>query len=124
MNEILGVDGEQVQVSKSVPSLKDVVPCGSQVLVEVLTAQEAMGTVLTIEADAAITGAPQGYVRKIGPRGSNDWGFNIGDRVTLHGNYTPVTQQVDRENSHREWILVDPNQVKAVLVEKTSCCKS
>jgi len=119
MNEILGADGEQVQVSKSVPSLIDVEPCGSQILVEVLTAQEAMGTVLTIEADAAITGAPQGYVRKMGPRVSSDWGFEIGNRVTLHGNYTPVTQQVDRENSHREWILVDPNQVKAVLVEKS-----
>jgi len=115
MNEILGADGEQVV--KKVPPLKDVNPCGSQVLVEVLTAQEALGTVLTLDADAAITGAPQGYVRKKGPRVSSDWGFEVGDRVTLHGNYTPVTQQVCRENSHREWILVDPNQVKAVLVE-------
>jgi len=115
MNEILGADGETVV--KKVPTLKDVVPCGTQVLVEVLTAQEAIGTVLTIDADAAITGAPQGYVRATGPRVTENWGFEIGDRVTLHGNYTPVTQQVERENSHREWILVDPNQVKAVLVE-------
>jgi hypothetical protein len=116
-SEILGVDGQKL--SAAVPSIKDVSPCGSQVLVELLTAQEALGTILQIEADASITGAPQGYVIKKGPRVSEDWGFNIGDRVTLHGNYTPVSDSIDRPNSHRPWILIDPNQIKAVLVEKT-----
>lgn len=115
-NQILGADGQNVV--KSVPSLKDVNPCGSQVLIELLTAQEALGTILQIEGDAAITGAPQGYVVKKGPRVSEDWGFKIGDRVTLHGNYTPLSENIDRSNSHRPWILVEPNQIKAVLVEK------
>lgn len=113
--EILGVDGQKVCVS--VPQIKDVSPCGSQVLVELLTAQEALGTILQIDADASITGAPQGYVRKKGPRVSEDWGFKIGDRVTLHGNYTPVSENVERPNPHRPWILVEPNQIKAVLLE-------
>jgi hypothetical protein len=115
-NEIVGVDGQRV-AAKSVPVIKDVIPCGSQVLVELLTAQEALGTILQIESDASITGAPQGYVRKKGPRVSDDWGFAVGDRVTLHGNYTPVSENVERENSHRPWILVEPNQIKAILKE-------
>ena len=118
-NEILGLDGQKLVNTSSVPKLMDVNPCGSQVLVELLTAQEALGTILEIEADASITGAPQGYVVKKGPRVSDDWGFKIGDRVTLHGNYTPISDSIDRPNSHRPWILIDPNQIKAVLVEKT-----
>lgn len=112
--EIVGLDGNNIRM---VPSLKDVNPCGSQVLIELLTAQEALGTRLQIDADASITGAPQGYVIKKGPRVSEDWGFKIGDRVTLHGNYTPVSETIQRSNSHRPWILVEPNQIKAVLVE-------
>lgn len=114
-NEIVGVDGQIV--GKTIPSLKDVSPCGSQVLVELLTAQEALGTILHIDADASFTGAPQGYVIKKGPRVSEDWGFKIGDRVTLHGNYTPVSETIDRPNSYRPWILVEPSQIKAVLIE-------
>jgi hypothetical protein len=115
--EIVGVDGQKVGVS--IPSVKDVSPCGSQVLVELLTAQEALGTILQIDADASITGAPQGYVRKKGPKVSDDWGFNVGDRVTLHGNYTPLSENIDRPNSHRPWILVEPIQIKAILVENS-----
>lgn len=113
--EILGVDG---QIICDVPSIKDVQPCGSQVLVELLTAQEALGTILSIES-SAINGAPQGYVRKTGPRVAQEWGFKVGDRVTLHGNYTPLPEgNFDRPNSHRPWILVEPQQIKAILVEK------
>lgn len=115
--EIVGADGQKVGVN--IPSIKDVNPCGSQVLVELLTAQEALGTILQIDADASITGAPQGYVRKKGPKVAEDWGFAIGDRVTLHGNYTPLSENIDRPNSHRPWILVDPIQIKAVLLENS-----
>ena len=115
MAKILGVDGNKV-VAK-VPGLKDVVPCGSQVLVELLTAQEALGTTLEIGESSTISGAPQGYVVKLGPKVS-DWGFKIGDRVTLHGNFTPISENVDRPNTHRPWILIEPNQIKAVLIEK------
>jgi hypothetical protein len=113
-NQIVGLDGQRVN---NVPKIKDVIPCGSQVLVELLTAQEALGTILSIEADATITGAPQGYVTKLGPKVSEDWGFSVGNRVTLHGNYTPVAEVVDRPNSHRPLILIEPNQIKAILTE-------
>lgn len=114
--EILGADGQRT--SSAVPSIKGVVPCGSQVLVELLTAQEALGTILQIDSSATVTGAPQGYVRKLGPKVLEDWGFKIGDRVTLHGNYTPLPEgNIEREHSHRPWILIEPSQIKAILLE-------
>lgn len=114
---ILGSDG--VAASK-VPSVVDVKPCGSQVLVELLTAQEALGTVLQIDSSASVNGAPQGYIVSVGPKVPTDLGFQKGNRVTLHGNYTPVPegQRLERKNSHRPLILVEPHQIKAVFVEE------
>ena len=116
-NNILGVDGE-VAV-KAVPGIVDVNPCGSQILVELQTAQEALGTILHVDSSASVSGAPQGYVLALGPKVSSDLGFKKGDRVTLNGNYTPVpeVQKLKRANSHRPWILVEPHQIKAVFVE-------
>jgi hypothetical protein len=113
---ILGADGES---ATRVPGVVDVNPCGSQVLVELLTAQEALGTVLQIDSSASVNGAPQGYVIKLGPKVASDWGFKEGDRVTLHGNYTPLPegQKLQRKNPHRPWILVEPIQIKAVFLE-------
>lgn len=114
---ILGSDGE---VACRVPSVVDVNPCGTQVLVELLTAQEALGTVLQIDSSASVNGAPQGYVLALGPKVPADLGFQKGNRVTLHGNYTPLpeSQKLSRKNPHRPWILVEPHQIKAVFVEE------
>ena len=114
---ILGSDGEAA--TRRVPSIVGVRPCGTQVLVELLTAQEALGTVLQIDSSASVNGAPQGYVVSVGPKVPADLGFQKGDRVTLHGNYTPVPecQKVERDNPHRPWILVEPHQIKAVFSE-------
>lgn len=117
-NAIVGPDGESVVAR--VPSVCGVRPCGTQILVELLTAQEALGTILQIDSSASIHGAPQGYVLDIGPRVVEDLGFKKGDRVTLNGNYTPLPegQKFNRKNSHRPWILVEPHQIKAVFVEE------
>lgn len=116
-NSIVGSDGE---VISRVPSVSGVNPCGSQVLVELLTAQEALGTILKIDSSASVNGAPQGYVISMGPKVPDDMGFKPGDRVTLHGNYTPVPegQKFNRSNAHRPWILVEPHQIKAVFTEE------
>jgi hypothetical protein len=116
-NAIVGVDGE---VITKIPQVSGIKPCGSQVLVELLTAQEALGTILKIDSAASVNGAPQGYIVSIGPKVPDDLGFKAGDRVTLHGNYTPVPegQKFNRKNSHRPWILVEPHQIKAVFVEE------
>jgi hypothetical protein len=114
---VLGADGEVVT---RVPCVIGVNPCGSQVLVELLTAQEALGTVLHVDSAASVNGAPQGYVVALGPKVPSDLGFKTGDRVTLHGNYTPLPegQKLQRSNSHRPWILIEPHQIKAVFVEE------
>jgi len=117
-NKILGADGSAVV--KAVPSVVGVKPCGAQVLVELLTAQEALGTILHIDNAAATNGAPQGYIVAVGPKVPTDMGFEVGNRVTLHGNYTPIPegQKLDRANPQRPWILVEPHQIKAVFVEE------
>lgn len=115
--KILGSDGEAVS---RVPSVVGVRPCGTQVLVELLTAQEALGTVLHVDSSASVNGAPQGYIVSMGPKVPEDLGFGKGDRVTLHGNYTPVPEghKFDRKNPNRPWILVEPHQIKAVFSEE------
>jgi len=117
-NTILGADGSAA--AKAIPSVVGVKPCGSQVLVELLTAQEALGTILHIDNTAATNGAPQGYIVAVGPKVPSDMGFSVGNRVTLHGNYTPLPegQKFERTNPHRPWILVEPHQIKAVFVEE------
>jgi len=116
--KILDSDGQVA--TKTMPSITGVNPCGSQILVELLTAQEALGTVLHVDESASVNGAPQGYVVSLGPKVPSDLGFKKGDRVTLNGNYTPVPegQKFNRENSHRPWILIEPHQIKAVFVEE------
>lgn len=118
MANILDSDGSVA--TRPVPSVVGVNPCGSQVLVELLTAQEALGTVLHIDSAASVNGAPQGYVLALGPRVPEDMGFKTGDRVTLHGNYTPLPegQKFSRKNPQRPWILIEPHQIKAVFVEE------
>jgi hypothetical protein len=101
-------------VLSRIPSVVDVKPVGTQVLVEVLSKQEALGTELHIADDAKINGAPQGYVRTLGPLVKTDYGIKAGDRVVLSGSFTPLPEM---RNSHRAWILVEPHQIKAILVE-------
>jgi hypothetical protein len=115
-NEILGVDGQVV--TNAAPTIKGIRPCGSQVLVELLTSQEVLGTKVIVEESASIIGAPQGYVIQVGPKVSEDWGFKVGDRVTLHGNFTPLPENIENKNTRRPWILIEPNQIKAILIEK------
>ena len=111
--KITNADGEVVS---TVPSIKGVKPAGSQVLVEVLTAQETLGTTihLTDNDASAAGGAPQGYVKGVGPKVQTDIGFEVGNRVVLTGNFTPIPEFGD---GHRPLILVDPHQIKAVLEE-------
>ncbi len=117
-NAIVGPDGESIVAR--IPAVSGVRPCGTQVLVELLTAQEALGTILQIDSSASVNGAPQGYIVSVGPKVAEDLGFKTGDRVTLHGNYTPVPegQKFSRKNPHRPWILVEPHQIKAVFIEE------
>jgi hypothetical protein len=42
----------------------------------------------------------------------SNYGFNVGDRVVISGNATPVP---DYDSSDREKVLVEPFAIKAVL---------
>lgn len=114
------------KIIRSAPSVRAIRPCGSQVLIELLTAQEVLSTNLIIEGDSSAikNGAPQGYILDMGPRVAKDHGFNAGDRVALTGNYTPLPETSlvcessgQEKNPNRPWILIEPQQIKAVLIE-------
>jgi len=96
----------------SVPSISGIRPVGTQILVEFLTAQEALGTRLHV-GDEVKAGAPQGYVKFVGPKVDPDWGIKVGDRVLCSGNFTPCPEI----KSDRMVGLVEPHCIKAILEE-------
>lgn len=111
--KIVGVDGETLS-SISSSTIKSVQPCGSQVLVEVLTSQELMNTVLKL-SDGTDPKVPlQGYVRSVGPSHSEAWGFKVGDRVLISGSGVLAPNTT---GTHRDTFLMEPNAIKAVLPE-------
>jgi co-chaperonin GroES (HSP10) len=86
------------------------------VLVEMLTAQESLGTVFIVGENAKAP--PQGYVVDIGPALEADkWGIKVGDRVLLQGSYVPVP--IPKANrSNRELGIVQAHDIKCVLQEE------
>lgn len=93
-------------------------PVGFTILVEILTSQEVLGTRLHVGGDQKV-GAPQAYIRKIGPfvKEEKDYNFNEGDRVLLSGNYTPVPDMEGKGENERVFGIVEPHAIKAVLQE-------
>lgn len=96
----------------------DCTPVGYAVLVELLSKQEAMGTRIHVSEESKGVGAPQGYILKLGPfvKEEKDYNFNVGDRVLLAGNFTPVPECPSE--SGRACALVEPHTIKAVLGEE------
>jgi len=111
--KLVSTNGEEIHAP--MPTVKGVAPCGSQVLLEILTAQELMNTRLSVGVNADPKVPLQAYVRATGPLfKASDWGFKIGDRVLLSG--TGVMAPNWDEN-HRDSFLMEPHAVKAVLLE-------
>ena len=116
MTKLQGLSGEPLEALSQVPKIVGVKPAGTQVLVERLTNQEQMGVkTIQILDGAKPEGAPQGYVLDFGSK-VEGWGYKIGDRVVLTGNYTPIPE-VPGANG-RDLILVEPHQIKAILLEE------
>lgn len=100
----------------SAPKVVAVSPVGSQILVEMLSSQEILGTTLSIKENADV-GAPQGYIKALGPNVDlKVWNFKVGDRVLLQGSYVPVRKL--SEDQKRSLGLVEPHGIKAILVEE------
>lgn len=88
---------------------------GTQVLVEMLTDQESIGTKLTVGKSTGVP--PQAFILDIGPANAQtNWGFEVGDRVLLQGNYVPVPSFGDNE---RDLGMVEPTAIKCILMEDT-----
>lgn len=92
--------------------IKSCKPCGSQVLLELLTVQEMMGTEL-IMTNKKPVGEYQAIVLAVGPAVQLDnWGFKVGDRVLLSGTGVPVP---DYNRNEKDKVLMDPFSIKGVL---------
>lgn len=102
-------------VVRRVPKVAGVAPCGSQVLVEILTPQELMNTSFSISDKTDLKVPLQGYIRAVGPAVKlEDWGFKVGDRVLISGGGVMAPNYDD---SHRDRFFMEPTAFKAVLTE-------
>lgn len=89
-------------------------PVGNFILIEHLTAQEAIGTKLLV--GAAKVDVPQAVILDIGPNVELErFGFKVGDRVIVQGSFVPVPMYGGGE---RERGLVDPHAIKGIVIEE------
>jgi co-chaperonin GroES (HSP10) len=106
---------EKDSLSTPVPKITDVKPCGTQVLIELLTQQELANTIITLSEKTDLKVPLQGYIRAVGPNfKSQDWGFQVGDRVLISGNGVIAPKY---DSCHRDRFLMEPYAVKSVLSE-------
>ena len=114
--KITDIAGNEIKVA--LPKIRDVNPVGTCLLVELITPEEIMGPTklhMPEGAKTTVSGAPQGYIKKIGPKVSEDWGFKIGDRVVLQGSFVPLPEASCLNG--RALCTVEPHTIKAILVE-------
>lgn len=99
-----------------IPAVVGVKPIGSQILIELLNAQELSGSTKLIigSENAAKEWAPQAYVVALGPSVTKEWGVAVGDRVAVVGNFNPMP--ISSPNG-RKLVIIEPHVIKAVLVE-------
>ena len=106
----------------SVPKVVGCKPIGQQVLVEHLTDNEQMGTSMILPGKAkSVDGEmQQSYILAIGPMlDAEKWGFKVGDRVMVQGTYNPVPRFDGEDEKGREKGLVEPHNIRGILIEKT-----
>lgn len=103
-------------MSERIPGrITDIVPTGSNVLVELLNLDETLGTKLTLTTSKAQSKdeARQAYVLAIGPAAQDgQYGFKVGDRVILSGMGVPMPKYGD---DRRDRVLLEPHTIKAVI---------
>jgi co-chaperonin GroES (HSP10) len=105
------------------PKITSVTPCGSSILVELLTKEEMNSLVSSVlhlgASSAASEGAQQGYILAIGP-GLTESALKVGNRVLLtnyHGQgFVPVP---NLDGSKRTRGIVELHNIKAVLEEES-----
>lgn len=85
---IIDANGEKLR--PALPKAKAVRPFGSKILVEILKADEIMGTSLHIGEDTQMDGAPQAYITHLGPNVPKECGLEVGQRVYWSGKGTQI----------------------------------
>lgn len=112
--KLVGLGGETLK--SNTPKIKAVKPFGSTILVEMLNAEEALGTSLALAKGTAV-GAPQAYVLAFGPSVNPECGVKVGDRVMLQGTYVPVPNY---DHSERQKGVVELHNIKAIFEEEAA----
>lgn len=85
---IISTDGTELKVA--LPKAKAVHPFGSKVLVEILRADEIMGTSIHIGENVQADGAPQAYIKELGPTVAPDCGLKVNQRIYWTGKGTQI----------------------------------
>jgi hypothetical protein len=113
---IIGVNGQELRAA--LPKAKAVHPFGSKILVEILKADEIMGTSLHISENTQMDGAPQAYITEMGPNVAPDCGLAVGQRIYWSGKGTQIENPgctTDRVNA-----LLEISNVLAIIEEAAS----
>jgi co-chaperonin GroES (HSP10) len=87
-------------------------PIGNQILLELLTAQEMLGTKLILSNESKTMKEFQAVILALGSLVSENYGLKVGDRVLLSGNGVPVPNY---DGSERDKVLMEPQSIKAIL---------
>lgn len=113
-NKILNSQGTEFRTV--LPKIKGVHPHGSKILIEILKADEVMGTSLHISDTTEVEGAPQAIVIETGPCLPAESGIKNGDRIYWTGKGTQVIDP--RSVNNRIRALVEVNNVLAIIEEE------
>lgn len=108
------VDSTGREIKKEIKRINSVRPFGSTILVELLDAQEALGTSIHVDSDV-VAGAPQGYVLELGSKLDPNCGVSVGDRIMMQGTYVPVP---NFDNHRRKRGIIEIHNIKAIFEEK------
>lgn len=109
------VDPTGKELRTVVPKAKDVHPFGSKILVEVLSADEILGSTLHISETAQMDGAPQAYIVKMGPGVPAESGLKVGQRVYWTGKGTHIENPSCKNK--RVNALLEVSNILAIIEE-------
>ena len=113
---VVDVNGQPLK--SALPKAKAVHPYGSKILVEILKADEIMGTMLHISDNTQMDGAPQAYIIELGPNVPAESGLSVGQRIYWTGRGTQIENPGSKTS--RVSALLEIGNVLAIIEEATN----
>jgi co-chaperonin GroES (HSP10) len=112
-NTIIGTCGNELRAA--LPKAKAVHPFGSKILVEILKVDEIMGSTLHISESTQMDGAPQAYIKEMGPNVASECGLKVGQRIYWTGKGT----QIENPNCQNGRVnaLLEISNILAIIEE-------